>query len=85
MLPQMSAFSRSSDILQLNFNFITIELQGLVSLGGTGRDDISMQFAYDRVHVNGSACGHLNQKLITHSFMSDMSLEPQGNVVYENI
>jgi len=24
---------------------------------------------YDRVHVNGSACGHLKQKLITHSFM----------------
>ena len=26
-------------------------------------------FIYDRVHVNGSACGHLKPKLITHSFM----------------
>ena len=45
---------------------------------------------YDRVHVNGSACGHLKHKLITHSFLvrnawSDMSFEPQGNIVHENI
>ena len=29
-------------------------------------------FTYDRVHVNGSACGHLKQKLITHQFLEKL-------------
>ena len=49
------------------------------------RDKTTPQTKYDFVYVNGSACGHLKQKINNaliygQKCLSDMSLETQGNV-----